>query len=67
MGDRLGPEYAPAAETRIPAKDDPDLGPGFTKTIDQQFQNRTAVLGCIDAAGAQVSRQKMIPAENIEG
>ncbi len=47
----------PAAKATVPAKDYLYLRPDLTKASDQEFENRTAVFGCVDLAGAKVGNQ----------
>ena len=60
------PHESPATETAVGTQHDLDPGPDLAESPDQQFQNRTAVLGRVDVRGTQVRHQKFVTAKNVQ-
>ena len=57
----------PPAKTTISANHDFDFWPTLTNVFNQQFDNRTTVLGTINLRWTQVRTENLFATENIKG
>ena len=55
-----------AAEARIRAQDDADMGPSLPQPRHQQLQYRPGMFGAVDVRRPQIAHQQLIAAEHIE-
>jgi hypothetical protein len=56
----------PFTKTAVTAQRNLNLGPSLAQAFRQQGQNGPAVLGAVDVAGAQITDQGLLPAEDIQ-
>jgi hypothetical protein len=60
------PKHAPTAKSGVGSKDDFDLGPGFAKSFDEDFEDGPGSAGTVGIGRSEQRAERVTPAKNVE-